>query len=71
MNTPPASDCAADTLEPDGEWNAYLQAMSGFLGGNERAVARWGPPVAVGGGNIIGEVVGDRDALQTGARDEP
>ena len=25
---PPASDCAADALEPDGEWNAYLQAMS-------------------------------------------
>jgi len=31
--TPPASDCAADALEPDGEWNAYLQAMSGFLMG--------------------------------------
>ena len=33
METPPASDCAADALEPDGEWNAYLQAMSGFLTG--------------------------------------
>ena len=33
MKTPPASDCAADALEPDGEWNAYLQAMSGFLTG--------------------------------------
>jgi len=31
--TPPASDCAADALEPDGEWNPYLQAMSGFLMG--------------------------------------
>jgi choline dehydrogenase-like flavoprotein len=31
--TPPASDCAADALEPDGEWNDYLQAMSGFLTG--------------------------------------
>ena len=30
---PPASDCAADALEPDGEWNAYLQAMSGFISG--------------------------------------
>ena len=30
---PPASDCAADGLEPDGEWNAYLQAMSGFISG--------------------------------------
>jgi monoamine oxidase len=33
MKTPPAGDCAADALEPDGEWNAYLQAMSGFLTG--------------------------------------
>ena len=33
METPPASDCAADALEPDGEWNAYLQPMSGFLTG--------------------------------------
>ena len=33
MKTPPASDCAADALEPGGEWNAYLQAMSGFLTG--------------------------------------
>jgi monoamine oxidase len=33
VETPPASDCAADALEPDGEWNAYLQAMSGFLTG--------------------------------------
>ena len=32
MEMPP-SDCAADALEPDGEWNAYLQAMSGFLTG--------------------------------------
>ena len=24
--SPPASDCAADALEPEGEWNAYLQA---------------------------------------------
>jgi monoamine oxidase len=30
---PPASDRAADALEPDGEWNAYLQAMSGFISG--------------------------------------
>jgi monoamine oxidase len=33
MKTPPATDRAADALEPDGEWNAYLQAMSGFLTG--------------------------------------
>ena len=33
MKTPPASDCAADALEPDGEWNPYLHAMSGFLTG--------------------------------------
>ena len=30
---PPASDCAADALEPEGEWNAYLQAISGFMNG--------------------------------------
>ena len=30
---PPASDCAADALEPDGEWNPYLQVMSGFISG--------------------------------------
>jgi len=30
---PPASDRAADALEPDGEWNGYLQALSGFISG--------------------------------------
>ena len=30
---PPTSDCAADALEPHCEWNAYLQAMSGFISG--------------------------------------
>jgi monoamine oxidase len=30
---PPASDCAADVLGPDKEWQAYLQAMSGFISG--------------------------------------
>ena len=30
---PPVSDCAADALEPDGLWNAYLQALSGFISG--------------------------------------
>ena len=34
-NTPPANDCAADALEPDGEWNAYVQAISGFINGAE------------------------------------
>jgi monoamine oxidase len=32
-STPPPSDCAADALEPEGEWNAYLQAISGFMNG--------------------------------------
>src|ERR1700751_3328930 len=32
-STPPVSDCAADALEPGGEWNAYLQAISGFMNG--------------------------------------
>jgi monoamine oxidase len=31
--TPPASDCAADALDADGQWNAYLQAISGFING--------------------------------------
>ena len=30
---PPASDRAADALPPDGEWNPYLQALSGFISG--------------------------------------
>jgi monoamine oxidase len=32
-STPPNSDCAADALEPEGEWNTYLQAISGFING--------------------------------------
>jgi monoamine oxidase len=28
-----SSDCAADALDPRGEWNAYLQAISGFMNG--------------------------------------
>ena len=33
-STPPVSDCAADALEPEGEWNAYLRATSsGFMNG--------------------------------------
>jgi monoamine oxidase len=30
---PPPSDCAADALPPGGEWNGYLQAISGFISG--------------------------------------
>jgi monoamine oxidase len=30
---PPAGDCAADALPADGEWNGYLQAISGFISG--------------------------------------
>ncbi|MBS7541815.1 flavin monoamine oxidase family protein [Ancylobacter oerskovii] len=30
----PASDCAADALVPGGRWNAYLQAMSGYVSGD-------------------------------------
>jgi monoamine oxidase len=32
-NNPPASDRAADALPPDGEWNAYCQALSGYMNG--------------------------------------
>ena len=35
VTMPPASDRAADALEPDGAWTAYLQAMSGFISGDE------------------------------------
>ncbi|MDE1991207.1 MAG: FAD-dependent oxidoreductase [Rhizobiaceae bacterium] len=30
---PPASDRASDALEPDGQWNAYCQSLSGYLNG--------------------------------------
>ena len=30
---PPPSDCAADALEQGGQWNGYLQAISGFISG--------------------------------------
>ena len=32
---PPASDCAADALAPDGKWTAFLQALSGYISGDE------------------------------------
>ncbi|MFG1228662.1 flavin monoamine oxidase family protein [Xanthobacter wiegelii] len=32
---PPASDTAAHALEPGGRWTSYLQAMSGFISGDE------------------------------------
>jgi monoamine oxidase len=41
-NTPPASDRASDALDPASAWNAYLEAMSGFInsaGNREVSVA--------------------------------
>ncbi len=32
---PPTSDCAADALAPDGKWTAFLQALSGYISGDE------------------------------------
>ena len=32
---PPASDRAADALAPDGKWTAFLQALSGYISGDE------------------------------------
>ena len=29
----PRSDCAGDALEPNGTWNAYIQAITGFISG--------------------------------------
>lgn len=31
--SPPASDCAADALEEQGDWNAYIRAVAGFISG--------------------------------------
>jgi monoamine oxidase len=30
---PPASDCAADALEPENPWNSYIRAIAGFISG--------------------------------------
>ncbi|AJP74316.1 flavin monoamine oxidase family protein [Sphingomonas hengshuiensis] len=39
-DAPPPSDCAADAMAPDGEWNGYLDAISGFINGaSNRAVS--------------------------------
>jgi monoamine oxidase len=35
ISDPPASDVAADALEPGSPYNAYLQAMSGYISGDE------------------------------------
>ncbi|MBC9031301.1 FAD-dependent oxidoreductase [Sphingomonas sp. JC676] len=40
--SPPANDRASHALDPDGEWNAYLEALSGFInscGNSEVSVA--------------------------------
>ena len=31
--TPPPSDCAFDALQPGGEWNGYIQAITSFISG--------------------------------------
>lgn len=35
VSAPPASDCAADALDAGGRWTAYLQALSGYISGDE------------------------------------
>ena len=32
-HSPPPSDCAADALDPAGEWNNYLRSIVGFISG--------------------------------------
>jgi monoamine oxidase len=32
-HSPPASDCAADALEPGGKWNAHIRAIVGYISG--------------------------------------
>ncbi|MDB5721941.1 MAG: FAD-dependent oxidoreductase [Alphaproteobacteria bacterium] len=34
-DSPPASDCAAEALEPGNRWNCYLEALSGYINGAE------------------------------------
>lgn len=34
-STPPASDCALDAVEPGEPWLAYMQALSGYISGDE------------------------------------
>jgi monoamine oxidase len=34
-DAPPASDCAIDAVEPGEPWLAYLQALSGYISGDE------------------------------------
>jgi monoamine oxidase len=44
MHHPPASDCAADLLRPDSEWNPALDALSGYINGaplREMSVRDW------------------------------
>jgi monoamine oxidase len=69
---PPASDRASDALEPNGEWNAYCQSLSGYLNGaplerlsaadflaydNAATAANW--RVLEGYGSLIGAAVPD------------
>ena len=32
-SSPPASDCAADAMDPNSQWNDYLRAVCGFISG--------------------------------------
>jgi monoamine oxidase len=32
--SPPASDCAADALDPGEEWNPFIQSISGYMNGD-------------------------------------
>jgi len=44
MHSPPPSDRASDLLPPDGEWNAALDALSGYINGapmREMSVIDW------------------------------
>ena len=44
METPPQSDRASDLLEPGGDWNAALDALSGYINGaplREMSVIDW------------------------------
>ncbi|MBB3659163.1 monoamine oxidase [Rhizobium sp. BK650] len=69
---PPPSDRASDALEPDGEWTAYCQSLSGYLNGtplerlsvadflaydNAATDANW--RVHEGYGSLIGAAVPD------------
>jgi monoamine oxidase len=79
-NLPAGRDRASDALKPDGEWNGYVNAISGYLNGAGLAqvsardfIAYWDASgdenwrVPLGMGNFVG-LLGKHMELRTGVR---